>query len=84
MLKAIGHPIRLRMLAKLGEAEFRMTVTEIFTALDIEQAIASHHLGILTAAKVVVREREGKYAYYKIASTEIGNIIFHCLEINHA
>jgi DNA-binding transcriptional ArsR family regulator len=43
VLRCLGHPLRLRILDVLekgGEA----TVTEIYEALGVEQAVASQHL----------------------------------------
>ena len=46
MLKAIAHPMRLLIVGCLEDGE-KKTVTEIHNQLGIEQATASHHLGIL-------------------------------------
>ena len=45
MLKAIAHPIRLAIV-QLLENDKRMSVTAIHETLNIEQAVASHHLNI--------------------------------------
>ena len=46
MLKVLGHPIRISIIELLDDTS-KMSVTEIFKALKIEQAIASHHLNTL-------------------------------------
>ena len=46
MLKAIAHPIRISIV-NLLEGNKKLSVTEIFQLLNIEQAVASHHLSIL-------------------------------------
>lgn len=65
VLRAIAHPIRLTIIDLLHEQK-RLSVTEIYEVLEIEQAIASHHLRILKDKKVVVAKRDGKKSYYSL------------------
>jgi len=65
MLKVLGHPIRISIVELLEEST-KMSVTEIFKALKIEQAIASHHLNTLKNKRVLISERVGKNTYYSI------------------
>lgn len=67
MLRAIAHPIRIAIIDLLHREE-ELTVTEIYESLEIEQAIASHHLRILKDKKVVASKREGKNSYYTLRS----------------
>ena len=46
MLKAIAHPMRIAILSFLEDGK-RLSVTEIYEKLQIEQSTTSHHLGIL-------------------------------------
>jgi DNA-binding transcriptional ArsR family regulator len=66
ILRAINHPLRLDML-KLIDKNKRMTVTEVFTQLKIEQAVASQHLAILRKAGFVITKRESKFVYYALS-----------------
>lgn len=63
MLRAIAHPIRISIVGYLEDGEKR-TVTEIYKKLGIEQATASHHLGILKDKGVLASKREGKNTWY--------------------
>lgn len=74
MLKAIAHPIRIAIVDLLG-ADKKLTVTEIYETLNIEQAIASHHLGILKNKGVLLCERSGKNAYYFLKHQRLSQII---------
>lgn len=65
MLKAIAHPMRIAILDMLDNGK-RMTVSEIHQQLGIEQATASHHLGILKDKGVLSSKRDGKNTYYYI------------------
>ena len=63
MLKAIAHPTRISIIGCLEDGQ-KLSVTEIHKLLKIEQATASHHLGILRDKGVLSSKREGKYIYY--------------------
>lgn len=65
VLRAVNHKLRQQMLSLLSENP-RMTVTEIYVALRLEQSVASQHLAILRRAGFVNTERDGKYIYYTI------------------
>lgn len=81
MLKAIAHPLRIAIVGLLQDGE-RLTVTEIFSRLDIEQAVASHHLRILKDRGVLNSLREGKNIYYSLRHDRISQII-ECIEKCH-
>lgn len=73
-LRAVAHPIRiaiLDLLAKNGE----LTVTEIHERLQIEQAVASHHLRILKGKEVVKLVRSGKNSLYSLTKADFFQII---------
>lgn len=63
-LRTMGHPIRLAILILLQETE-ELTVTDIYTQLDIEQAVASHHLRIMKGANLVKSRKSGKNILYR-------------------
>lgn len=65
MLKTMGHTLRISIIKLLCENE-KLSVTEIYTKLGIEQAVASHHLRLLKSARIVAAQKEGKHSYYYI------------------
>ncbi len=73
-LRAIAHPLRLSIITLLHRNE-KLSVTEIFRALDIQQAVASHHLRILRNRKVVKVKRIGQNSIYSLASPHFYKII---------
>lgn len=73
-LRAIAHPMRIAIIDLLHEKE-RQSVTEIYQALNIEQASASHHLNILKNKSVLVSKREGKKIFYSLKSSTLTEII---------
>jgi len=65
VLRAINHKLRQQIL-KLIDENGRMTVTEIYVKLRLEQSVASQHLAILRKAGFVQTERDGKFIYYSV------------------
>jgi ubiquinone/menaquinone biosynthesis C-methylase UbiE/DNA-binding transcriptional ArsR family regulator len=65
MLKAAGEETRLRLLALLAEAE--LTVTELTDILRQSQPRISRHLRLLAESGLVVRFREGSWAFFRLA-----------------
>src|SRR4028119_189621 len=63
ILRALNHKLRQQIL-KLLEEQSKLTVTEIYVQLRLEQSVASQHLAILRRAGIVNTEREGKFIYY--------------------
>src|ERR1700733_11446780 len=64
-LRAINHKLRQQIM-RLLEDQQRMTVTEIYVQLRLEQSVASQHLAILRRAGIVETFRDGKYISYSI------------------
>jgi len=73
-LRSVAHPIRIAIIDLLFD-NGKMTVTDIYTRLNIEQAIASHHLRILKNKGVLQAERDGKNSLYSLASEEFYEIV---------
>jgi DNA-binding transcriptional ArsR family regulator len=73
-LRAISHPMRIAIIDLLTQDE-KLSVTEIYKALDIEQATASHHLNILKNKGVLLSHREGKKIFYSIKNMTLTEII---------
>ena len=73
-LRAISHPMRIAIIELLTK-DAKLSVTDIYKALDIEQATASHHLNILKNKGVLVSTREGKKIFYSIKNMTLTEII---------
>jgi len=74
MLKAIAHPVRITIVECLVYGR-KKTVTEIHKQLGIEQATASHHLGILKDKGVLASKREGKNTLYFLKHENLKTIL---------
>jgi DNA-binding transcriptional ArsR family regulator len=64
-VRAINHKLRQVMLQYIGQHD-KITVTEIFQHLLLEQSVASQHLAILRKSGFVKTRREGKFIYYTV------------------
>jgi DNA-binding transcriptional ArsR family regulator len=65
VLRALNHKLR-QQLIKLIEEEKKITVTEIYVRMRLEQSVASQHLAILRKAGIVITQRDGKFIYYSV------------------
>ena len=73
VLRAVNHKLRQRMIDLLEENQ-KMTVTDIYIKLRLEQSVASQHLAILRKAGVVKTERQGKYIFYSLDNDRLNQI----------
>ena len=73
VLRAINHKLRQRVIDLLEEND-KMTVTDIYIKLRLEQSVASQHLAILRRAGVVATERQGKFIFYGLDKDRLGQI----------
>jgi len=65
ILRCLGHPLRLRILDVLQRGT-ELTVTEVYEALGVEQAVASQHLTTMWDKGILQRRKEGVHVLYAI------------------
>jgi ArsR family transcriptional regulator, virulence genes transcriptional regulator len=73
VLRALNHKLRQQIMF-LIEEEKKITVTEIYVKLRLEQSVASQHLAILRKADILATERDGKFIYYTVNYARIEEI----------
>ena len=78
ILRALNHKLRQQIIRLLDENK-KMTVTEIYVQLRLEQSVASQHLAILRRAGIVKTGREGKFIFYTISTERLSHIM-QCVE----
>ena len=76
VLKAVAHPVRLRIVEFLEDGE--KSVTEIQACLGITQSLTSQHLGQLRVRGVLQARKEGNVVQYSIANPSVTKVI-HCI-----
>ena len=75
VLRAMNHKLRQQILKLINEQD-KITVTEIYVKLRLEQSVASQHLAILRKAGFVITVRDGKFIYYSVINKRLE-------ELNH-
>ena len=68
-LKAIAHPLRLKILCVIGDRE--ACVQEIVEAVGTSQSNISQHLAILRDKGVMVTRKDANRVYYRIGNERI-------------
>jgi len=76
-LKALGHPVRLRIVSLLNEDE--MCVGDIAQHLEVGSAIVSQQLKILRLSGLVKSDRRNGHSYYSLAIDELSTLLT-CLQ----
>ena len=75
VFKALGDPVRLRLLSLIGAHQGgEACVCDLTAPLGLSQPTVSHHLRILTEAGLLEREKRGVWAYYRLVPTAIATI----------
>ncbi len=64
--KAVGHPVRLKILDLLSLQSGPMCVCHIESNFALSQPTISHHLRLLRRAELVLSERRGTWVYYSV------------------
>lgn len=73
VLRALNHKLRQQILGLINTQD-KITVTEIYVRLRLEQSVASQHLAILRRAGIVSTKREGKFIYYQVNEKRLEEI----------
>ena len=76
ILKVLGHPIRLKIIA--GLTSQRCNVKKIWECLGLPQATVSQHLALLKNKGIIEGHRDGVEVYYEVVSDQARQII-NCL-----
>ena len=76
VLKAVAHPLRLRIVELLESGE--KSVNELKDLLGVTQPLTSQHLSQMRMRGVLGSRREGSLVYYSIANPDVVKVI-HCI-----
>jgi ArsR family transcriptional regulator len=72
-MKAIAHPMRLKILCIIGDQE--ASVLEIVTSVGTSQSNISQHLAIMWHKNVLKKRKEANKVYYRIADARVLQLI---------
>lgn len=73
ILKALGHPVRLKLVMGLMCNE--CNVGQIVTKLGLPQPTVSQHLAILKNRGILVPQRQGTQICYRVMNPKIAKLI---------
>src|SRR5664279_2281351 len=73
VLRSLNHTLRQEAIKTIHENK-RITVTELYVKMRLEQSVASQHLAILRKAGIVFTIRHGKFIYYSINYSRLQEI----------
>ena len=74
LLKALGHPIRLKMVIGLMSGQ-ECNVNTMVANLNLPQSTVSQHLGILKNKGIITFRKEGVKACYRVVDDRVHSII---------
>jgi DNA-binding transcriptional ArsR family regulator len=76
LFKALGHPVRIRILELLrtGDGSER-TVSELQALLDIEASSVSQQLAVLRSRNLVLGRKEGTSVFYSVADPQVFDLL---------
>lgn len=78
-LKAISHPLRLKILCVVGDEE--VCVQDIVDAVGTSQSNISQHLGILRDKGVLQTRKDANRVYYRVADQRTLQLIVLMREV---
>jgi ArsR family transcriptional regulator len=73
IIKALGHPLRIKILYELQSQ--RCNVTTLSASMGIQQAIISHHLGVLRSSGAITRNRSRTEIFYSIDNLFVNRLL---------
>lgn len=79
-LKALAHPLRLRILRALGAGE--LNVGDIEMATGIGQPALSQQLGVLRKSGLVGTRKDAKLVFYRIAGDRLAGVSAHITDLS--
>jgi DNA-binding transcriptional ArsR family regulator len=74
VLKAVAHPLRIRIIQMLNE-NTELNVSTIYKNLNAEQSLISHHLINMRDKGILDIRRSGKNIFYFLVDTAVAEII---------
>ncbi len=70
VLRSMNHKLRQQIIKTIYDNQ-KLTVTQLYIKLRLEQSVASQHLAILRKVGIVATQRDGKFIFYSINSSRI-------------
>lgn len=78
-LKVLMHPVRFAIMVLLVKNK-KMSVTDIYKELSIQQAAVSNHLKLMKTNSIVCSERDGQNIFYSVNDKAL-KTLFECVKL---
>jgi ArsR family transcriptional regulator len=75
LFKGLAHPVRVRVLEVLANADADMSVSDLLTDTGLEASHLSQHLSVLRRHNLVVAERRGSLVFYSLAYPQVADLL---------
>lgn len=75
LFKGLAHPVRVRVLEVLANAEADLSVSDLLTDTGLEASHLSQHLSVLRRHNLVVAERRGSLVFYSLAYPQVADLL---------
>jgi ArsR family transcriptional regulator len=72
--KALGDPVRLRLLSLITSAQGESCVCDLTAAFELSGPTISHHLEVLRESGLATSERRGTWVYYRPRPETLGQL----------
>lgn len=70
ILRSLNHKLRRQMLALFTGSD-KLSVTDVYVRMRLEQSVASQHLASLRRTHIVATSRSGKFIFYALNAPEL-------------
>lgn len=75
LFKGLAHPVRVRVLEVLANAETDLSVSDLLTDTGLEASHLSQHLSVLRRHNLVRAERRGSLVFYRLAYPQVADLL---------
>ena len=75
LFKGLAHPVRVRVLEVLANAENDLSVSDLLTDTGLEASHLSQHLSVLRRHNLVLAERRGSLVFYRLAYPQVADLL---------
>lgn len=74
MFKALGDPVRLRILSLIASSQDECCVCDLSSSFELSAPTISYHLKVLREAGLVESDRRGTWVYYRPRAENLGRL----------
>ncbi|WEO77559.1 metalloregulator ArsR/SmtB family transcription factor [Cryobacterium sp. SO2] len=75
LFKGLAHPVRVRVLEVLANAETDLSVSDLLSDTGLEASHLSQHLSVLRRHNLVMAERRGSLVFYRLAYPQVADLL---------